>query len=125
MKKTFSAYAVQEQKSKQLVVQPAEIHPAIALLAKWLRHIGRMAMIISFIVGLFAARLIHAKLGFMILLPVGIILITTAGHLTKQIKFYKFRLAGREAELFAYVVGGCALIALIQIVVQRFVLHTL
>ena len=104
--------------------QAAEIHPAIRFLAKWLRRLGRMAMGISFVVGFFAPRAADAKLGFMILLPVGIILIAAGGYLEKQIKFYKFRLAGREAQLFALVVGGCALIALIQVLVQRFILHT-
>ena len=79
---------------------------------------------ISFVVGFFAPRATDAKLGFMILLPVGMILITAGGYLEKQIKFYKFRLADREAQLFALVVGGCALIALIQVLVQRFILHT-
>lgn len=122
--KTFSAYAENDADRNRSVPQADEVHPAIRFLAAWLRRLGRGAMVTSFVVGFFAGRVAHAKLGFMILLPAGMILIAAGGYLVKQIKFYRFRLAGREAQLFALVVGGCALIALIQVLVKRFILHT-
>jgi hypothetical protein len=79
-------------------------------------------MLVSFLMGLFAGNIAHAKLGFMILLPCGLLLIAISAYMIKQVKFYRFKLAGRDAELFAFIMGGCALIGLIQVLVEKFIL---
>ena len=124
MKKTFSAFPLVDSKPNQSGQEAPAIRPAIRSLAHWIRRVGRWALWVSFVVGLFAAKVAHAKLGFMILLPCGLILIAVSSYLLKQVKFYKIRLVGRDAELFAYVMGGCALIGIIQVLVEKFVLHT-
>ena len=124
MKKTFSAFSSLGTPSTAEKPPVPQVRPSIRSLARKLRRLGRWAVLLSALVGLLAAHAAHAKLGFMILLPSGLILIAVAGYLVKQIKFLKFKLVGREAELFAYVLGGCALIGLIQVLLERFILHS-
>lgn len=122
MKKTFSAFPIVDSKSDKLNHETPAIRPAVRWLAQWARRLGRWAMLLSFVVGLFAAKVAHAKLGFMILLPCGLILIAISSYMLKQVKFYKIRLVGSDAELFSYVIGGCALIGIIQVLLEKFVL---
>ena len=124
MKKTFSAFSTPDNPSVSSEQPAPQVRPAIRSLARKLRRLGRWAVILSALLGLFAAHAAHAKLGFMILLPSGLLLIALAGYLVKQIKFLKFKLVGRQAELFAYVLGGCALIGLMQVLIERFILHS-
>ena len=123
MKKTFSAFPVVDRTPDKPGHDTPAIRPAVRSLAQWARRLGRWAMLMSFIVGLFAAKVAHARLGFMILLPCGLILIAISSYLLKQVKFHKIRLVGSDAELFAYVIGGCALIGIIQVLLEKFVIH--
>ncbi len=123
MKKTLFSLPFKSENPVQNAGQVTKIHPAVRSLAKLFRRIGRGAMLVSFLMGLFAGNIAHAKLGFMILLPCGLLLIAISAYMIKQVKFYRFKLAGRDAELFAFIMGGCALIGLIQVLVEKFILH--
>lgn len=125
MKRISSSYSSKVDKHFENRQQIVQLHPAIKSVAKSLRRLGRAAMFVSFVAGLFAIKITDAKLGFAILLPCGLILIAISAYLIKQVKFAKYKFSGREAELFAYVVGGCALIGLIQVLVERFLLQHL